>query len=39
MAVEEGSLMADALKRYAPDMEPYAREGNELFYVRKLTEK
>ena len=36
MAVTRGSLLHKAIERYTPDMQPYASEGEQDFYVRRL---
>lgn len=36
MAVQRGSLLHKAIERYTPEMQPYASEGGQDFYVRRL---
>lgn len=36
MAVTRGSILHKAVERYTPDMQPYASEGGQDFYLRRL---
>lgn len=36
MAVKRGSILHKAIERYTPEMQPYASEGGQDFYIRRL---